>query len=399
MRKISKLAVLDYVHEWRISICFVLALATVLGPILVLFGLKFGIVGNMINQLVEEPRNREIRPASSGRYSTDWFAVLQARPDVDFIVPRTRNIAANIQLKSEKSPYILNVELIPTAMNDPLLPHVKNPPTDYTSLIVSQSTAKKLALQPGDVLDGSISRHYQGRNQRIHLPLKVHSVAPVSAFSRNGAFGSLALLDALEDYRDGHAVPDLGWTGDKVTKTGYYTGFRLFARNLYDIDPLEHWFDEQGIDVHTRANEIDTVQRLDKNLSTLYWAIAPIGLIGFVFSFGASLWANIDRKRKELSILRLVGFNTLDIVWFPILQGLITALLGWLLAIVIYQLTSVMINNMMTSQLEPGQEVCYLLPIHYGIALLITCFSALIASLLAGLRSATIQPAEGLRQL
>ena len=399
MRKISKLAVLDYTHEWRISVCFVVALATVLGPILMLFGLKYGIVGNMIDQLVEEPRNREIRPASSGRYPPDWFGVLQARPDVDFVVPRTRNIAANIQLKSEKSPYILNVELIPTAMNDPLLPGIKNPPTGSSSLIVSQSTAQKLAVQPGDILDGSISRHYRGQNQRIHLPLKIQSIAPASAFNRDGAFGSVALLDALEDYRDGHAVPDLGWTGDTPDKTGYYTGFRLFARDLHDVGSLEHWFDEQGIDVHTRGHEIETVQRLDRNLSTLYWAIAPIGLIGFVFSFGASLWANIDRKRKELSILRLVGFNTLDIVWFPMIQGLITALLGWLLAIIIYQLTSAAINNMMMNQLEPGQKVCYLMPIHYCISLLITCFSALIAALLAGIRSARIQPAEGLRRL
>ena len=74
MFKISKLAMRDYFYEWQISSCYILALATVLGPLLILFGLKFGIVGNMISQLVEEPRNREIRPVGSGHYEMTWFS-------------------------------------------------------------------------------------------------------------------------------------------------------------------------------------------------------------------------------------------------------------------------------------------------------------------------------------
>jgi putative ABC transport system permease protein len=41
MFRIIKLAVKDYFYEWQISACFVLALAAVLGPMLVLFALKY----------------------------------------------------------------------------------------------------------------------------------------------------------------------------------------------------------------------------------------------------------------------------------------------------------------------------------------------------------------------
>ena len=61
--KVFRLATRDYFHEWQMSGCFVLALAAVLGPMLVLFGLKFGIVGAMVDQLIEDPHNREIHPA------------------------------------------------------------------------------------------------------------------------------------------------------------------------------------------------------------------------------------------------------------------------------------------------------------------------------------------------
>ncbi|MGB5468412.1 MAG: peptide ABC transporter permease, partial [Sedimenticolaceae bacterium] len=66
--KTLRLASRDYAHEWQMSGCFVLALAAVLGPMLVLFGLKFGVVGGMLDQLIENPENREIRPVSSGRF-------------------------------------------------------------------------------------------------------------------------------------------------------------------------------------------------------------------------------------------------------------------------------------------------------------------------------------------
>ena len=138
---------------------------------------------------------------------------------------------------------------------------------------------------------------------------------------------------------------------------------------------------------------------MDRNLTAIYWAIAVIGLVGFSLSLGANLWANVDRKRKQLSVLRLVGYRTRDIVWFPMVQALFTAILGWALAASIYYATAWLINDMMAEQVQPGQQVCRLLPVHYAVALAVTCGAAVIAAGLAGMRSARIEPSEGLREL
>jgi len=207
------------------------------------------------------------------------------------------------------------------------------------------------------------------------------------------------LLEALEDFRDGRAVPLLGWEGEPADANRTYPGFRLYARSIYDVAGLRDAFARLNVDVHTRSAEIELVQRMNRNLTAIYWAIAVIGLVGFSLSLGASLWANIDRKRKELSVLRLVGFRTADIVWFPMVQALFTAVLGWALAVAIYQATAWVINDMMAAQLETGQQVCRLLPWHYAIALLLTCGAAVLAAGLAGLRSARVEPSEGLRDL
>jgi putative ABC transport system permease protein len=399
MFRVFGLATRDYLHEWQMSVCFVLGLAAVLGPMMVLFGLKFGIVGAMMQELIEDPGNREIRPVGSGRYDNAWLDNVRARPDVAFLVPRTRSIAATIELSSEQSSRIVPVELIASGDGDPLLAPGEPLPAGLDRIVLSTGAADKLGVKAGDAIDGSLVRRYRGKQERVHLDLKVATVAPPRAFSRDGAFVSVQLLEALEDFRDGRAVPDLGWSGAPANTGRTYTGFRLYARSIDDVAGLGEAFVEIGVDVHTQEAGIELVQRMDRNLSAIYWAIAVIGLVGFSLSLGANLWANVDRKRKQLSVLRLVGFRTGDIVWFPMVQALYTAVLGWVLAVCLSFATAMVINNMMAEQVDPGQQVCRLLLSHYGIALALTCGAAIIAAGLAGLRAARVEPSEGLREL
>jgi len=399
LTKTLRLASRDYAHEWQMSGCFVLALAAVLGPMLVLFGLKFGIVGGMLEQLVENPENREVRPVSSGRFDLAWFQTMQRRSDVAFIVPRTRSIAATIDLNSAQSTRIVSAELIPSGPGDPLLPLDGALPEGMSRVVLSQPAAEKLQVAAGDRIDGSVSRHYGGRKERQHVELTVAAVAPASAFAREGVFADVRLVEAIEDFRDGHAVPDLGWEGEASPDARNYPGFRLYAGSIYDVDTLKDDLTAQGVEVRTKAGDIELVMRMDRNLSAIYWAIAIIGLIGFSLSLGASLWANVDRKRKELSVLRLVGFRTGDIVWFPVTQAFYTGFLGWGLAIGIYFAAAYAINNMLADQMTTGQEVCVLLPQHYALALALTVGAAVFAAALAGWRSARIEPSEGLREI
>jgi putative ABC transport system permease protein len=381
------------------SVCFVLGLAAVLGPMMVLFGLKFGIVGAMMQGLIEDPGNREVRPVGSGRYDDAWLDSVRARPDVAFLVPRTRSIAATIDLSSGSSSRIVSVELIASGEGDPLLAPGEALPAGLDRIVVSRSAADKLGVRTGDVLDGSLARRFRGKQERVHLDLTVAAVAPPRAFTRDAAFVSVELLEALEDFRDGRAVPALGWGGAPLNTGRTYTGFRLYARSIDDVAALGNAFAEIGVDVHTQVAGIELVQRMDRNLTAIYWAIAVIGLVGFSLSLGANLWANVDRKRKQLSVLRLVGFRTRDIVWFPMVQALYTGVFGWALAVCLSLATAVVINQMMAEQVDPGQQVCLLLPFHYGIALALTCGAAVIAAGLAGMRSARVEPSEGLREL
>ncbi|MCF8002679.1 MAG: lipoprotein ABC transporter permease, partial [Chromatiaceae bacterium] len=122
-REILRLAYRDFVHERRISLCFVLALMAVLAPLLVLFGLKFGLVDTLAQRLIESPANREILAVGSRNFDEAWFETIRARPDVGFLIPNTRRIAASLSklLNPESGQDLRALQMIPTGAGDPLL--------------------------------------------------------------------------------------------------------------------------------------------------------------------------------------------------------------------------------------------------------------------------------------
>jgi putative ABC transport system permease protein len=289
--------------------------------------------------------------------------------------------------------------MIPTSRGDPLL-QGRTIPSNLQQIVLSEKAAEKLAVKVGDEINGSLSRRYKGRSERVHLTLQVVDIARHASFTRDGAFTNLSLLEAAEDFRDGRAVPTLGWSGTKVKNDKRtYPSFRLYTRSIYDVSAISNAMQKLGIEVNTRAADIDIVRSMDQNLSLVFWLIALIGLIGFSFSLGASLWANVDRKRKELSVLRLVGFRTGEIIWFPVLQSAFTALFGWLTASLIYLGVSYTINSLFLTQTAGSETICRLLPNHFLVALLLTLGSSIIAASLAGYRAARVEPSEGLREV
>jgi putative ABC transport system permease protein len=397
---IIRLSFRDYSHEWRMSGCFILALASVLAPMMILFGLKFGIVTTMISGLIENPANREINPIGSGRYDDSWIEQLRNRGDVAFVIPRTRALAATIQLKSSTAKRILSTELLATAPGDPLLAGASRLPKNYFEVILSHSAARKLNARVGDEIDASLARQFQGKRERVHLPLEVIGITGAQVISRSVAFVNLELLLASEQFKDGRRVESLGWQGNAGNPDErVYPSFRLYAKSIYDVAGIVTVLEEEGGRFKANVAEISTVQSIDENLTVIFWIIALVGATGFAFSLGASLWANVDRKRKDLSVLRLVGFKSGRIVMFPVLQSCYTGFLGWLLAVLVYLAFEYLINAFLAPRLNLDRTLCFLLIEHFLWALGLTMVIAISAAILGGLRAARIEPSDGLRDI
>ena len=409
-----RLACKDYWHEFLLSACAVLGLAAVLTPLLVLYGVKFGVVQTLTERLRNDPRNLEISPVISGRYTPEYLAKLAAHPDVAFVLPRTRSIAATMDLSAGNGDArsVLVASLEPTAEGDPLLqrfgaavPNMpQSPDTEAIGVTLPSSAAEKLHLKQGDTLNGKVERRFQGKVQTARVALRVAAVLPLAAQQKDVAYVPLALMEATEDYRDGRAVPELGaqngWTGEpRPQGERLYPGFRLYARGLDHVMPLREAFAAQKLDVYTHAEEIEQVTALARALNLIFALICAATAIGFLASTASSVLAGIKRKERVLGLLRLHGFTTGKLMLFPLVQSLLTALAGTALASGVYGVAAFAINKLFSASVTGMEQVCLLLPEHFVLAFAAVSGLALLAALAPALRAARVEPSEVIREI
>ena len=389
---VASLAWQDYRNDAWLSACSVLALVAVIAPLLVLFGLKFGLVSSLTERLETDPATREIIPLGGGRFSSAFIEQLGQRPDVAFAIPRTRQIAATAQVGT------LVLEMLPTAPGDPLLGGLPVP-KGLEQIVLSHTAAEKLAARPGDWLEASFARQVAGRVEARDTRLQVLAVLPLEAFARDGLFAGLGLLEAAEDYRDGRAVPALGWDGEAagVGEQRVYPAFRLYARGLNDVEPLRVFFARQNMLVSTQALSIAQVQSLSRNLSIVFWIIAGLALAGAFAAIFAGALAAVARKRRELSVLRLLGFSTGALLLFVVLQALYSAGFAAVFSAGLYGLAEAGLNQLFVQ--VPGEHASHLLAHHYGLALVAVLGVSAVAAACGGWRVARIQASEGIRDV
>jgi putative ABC transport system permease protein len=393
---LARMAWEDYRADFRLSACTVLALVAVLAPLLVLFGLKFGLIESLTARLERDPSVREIVPMGGGRFAVQSITALAARPDVAFVIPRTRQIAATASLTlSDRQ---VDVEMIPTAAGDPLLGALPAP-VELNTVILSATAAEKLGARAGDSIEAGFGRQVGGRIEVRRTALRVVAVLALEAFGRDALFGPLSLLEAAEDYRDGRAVAELGWTGETADSQAQriYPAFRLYARELEDVENLRQYFAARELPVFTQAAAIAQVQSLSRNLSIVFWLISGLAMAGACAAIFAGALAAVERKRRDLSVLRLLGFSTGALLSFVVLQALYSGVFAALLSVGLYGVAEQGLNLLFAQ--VAGEHVSQLLPRHYLLAGLAVLGVSALAATLGGRRVARIEASEGIRDV
>jgi putative ABC transport system permease protein len=390
------LALADLRHERGLALTAAIACAAVLAPLIVLFGLKAGVVAGLRAELIQNPRAREILNTQNRGFDAAWFRTQRERPEIAFIVPRTRTLSGigNVEIPDRPGETV-RAELIGTAPGDPLLRGLPQP--EGSAVVVSAALAVRLGLAGPADLSLRIVRIVEGRRETMVLPVRALAIAPPAAFGREGLFLPLPLLLLAEDFQDGLIEPDER-TPAIDPEARQFAGFRLYARALEDVVALDQDFRRQNIEISTRAEEIAGLIGLDRNLALLFTTIAVLGGAGYLVSLGLSLWANVARKRRELALLRLSGLSAAGLAAFPVAQAAVTAAAGSLLAAALALSVAWFVNRLSFGARAEEFPVCLILPEHLGVAAGATLAGAMLAALVAGLRAARVEPAEGIRE-
>jgi putative ABC transport system permease protein len=393
---VAYLAARDLLHERRLTICSCVGLAAVLVPLVMLWGLKNGIVEGLRADLIENPRARTVANLTNRRFDPAFLSQLANRPDVAFVAPRLRtlnNEARFERIDKPQSPR--RAELLATGAGDPLLGRIA--PPGPGEIVATASLAERLGLAEGSKVTMKVFRS-QNRDV-LALPLVVKGVAPVSSIGRDAVFADLRLLVLVDDFLE-DKVPPTATPADVNLADRAFAGFRAHARKLEDVLSLESFFRGRDLDVETHAAEIAGLLKLDKSLTTLFTALASLGALGYFASLGVGLYANVERKQSELSLLRLIGLRRGALVRLPILQAAIIAVCGSLLGGLTALVGAAALNELPLPGTGTGNRpLCVVETWQLAVAIGSTTVGAVMAAAFAGRRAAHILPSEGIRNV
>lgn len=400
LRLLATLALQDLWHDRKVSLCIAASLVAVIAPLLLLFGLKHGVVSQLQDELLRDPRNLEVKMLSNGNYDSAWIERLRQRPETGFALGQTRSLNTQADLLMGMQRFVESAEIIATEPGDPQLNLPQLNPVGH-QVILSARAAQRLQAKVGDSVQLRVQRRLDGVNERGELTLTVLAVLDGARFGRAAGFVAPPLLLDLERFRDGYQINAFGvMTGKPVGPLQpLYARARVYAKDIDQVAPLERWLNEQHIETSSRLADIDNVKAINHVLGLIFSVIALAALIGCVASMVGAFLANIDRKRKSLAVLRLLGFKRNAVGGFVVLQALLLSLAGYVGGLGFYAVGSHVFDALLGSSRATGTFVCHITVWHGLAALLLTFLVAALVAVIGAVRAISIQPAESLREL
>lgn len=402
------LAVRDWLFEFRLSLCAVLALASMLTPLLILHGVHTGVIGGLKERLMQDPTVLVIIPESvpPGGFSPGFLAEIRTLPGSQFCIARTRDVAAEIQLSTPAGKF-LSVTLEATAEGDPVLTQfnlqipkeAENNSELPIEAVFSHSAAQKLKISLNDIVNGSLARRLRdGKRENALLKIKVAGILPATSVGTDTVFMGLSILQAIQDYRDGFATPLVAASGDSIPTSRTYESFRLYAKGLEDVEELHTWFEKLSLSVRTKVREIANIRKLDSSLQVVVLIIAATAGTGFLAFMFSSMLAAVRRKEKMLGMLRLLGYTGFSLLLYPISQALLTASLGCVLSFSLYTLIAFGLDWLFSAQIG-GMALCHIDAWHFPLIWVLISSLSMLASWQAAQRAAHIEPSVVIREI
>lgn len=399
-----RLAIADLRLDKKLSFFTIAALIAVIAPLLLLFSLKYGVVSQLRQQLINDPQNLEIVMIGNGNYNKNWFKWLSEQPETGFSIAQTRSLSAVADLRKNSRNFVANAEVIPTGLGDPLLSYDKKQfqLNQLNDSVLSDLSAEKLQAKIGDEIQLIATRNYDGSIDKGIIKLKVVGIIPKVNFNRSAIFVNLALLEAIEDFRDGYTTDLFKDKKGKqrLSRRDSYAKARIYAKSIDDVAPLSLKLrSKYNLDTRTQEKAIANIKAIDSVLSIIFLVIAITAIIGCTLSLIGTFLANIDRKRKEIALLRLIGFKAIDVVGYLIFQAIILTFIAYWLSYLLFLFGSYAINYLLVSRLAGTSFISILEPFHLMQGFL---FSLVLTFIVAGFgakRASKIQPAESLRDV
>lgn len=192
-----------------IFFCQVLAVAAVMIPLLIILGLKHGMIGNMRHTLTDNPTTLEFRLRTPSELTQKQLQVIQSWPETGFARLMFNVNGQSIRLgrldafNQAASPLAFNrnamsCDIKPSGGGDPLIQKSNLKPPREGEIVVSAAVARQLSVQLGDTLVISVARN--DNQDFFHKQLRLVGIIPQSLVARSEVYATVNLSDAIEEF-------------------------------------------------------------------------------------------------------------------------------------------------------------------------------------------------------
>lgn len=374
-------------HDWKATGVLLCVIVSIVTPLLILFGLKQGVINTQRELLLNDPCNLEIKMLGHYHLSPLWFEQKAKDSRIQFIIPITRflNTDINIIDKENKNSF---VDLIPTGQGDPLLKLTAiAAPVQDNEVLITHALAKRLHINKGEQIQSQLFRKMNHESQTSHASLLVKDILPeYSCLQRSAILTTLNFLKTVEDFKEGQQVDLFKVENNKLvtlkkkpnnfkqlsknnhlffssknknpelieqpiktesvvptqTKTTYAKA-RIFAKSLEDVTALsdELRSSSEEIEVISKAAEIEKLKQLNNFLNILLLIVLLIGAVGGGLALGGNFLLTIERKRLQIAQLRLLGIGKKQVNLFLWVQGIIITSMAFIMASLLSLITKI----------------------------------------------------------
>lgn len=326
----ARLAIADLRFERIAALCQVLGLAALLVPLLILLGIKNGVLAERTAALLANPESLRLSIARTADYPRALVDRLRADPDVRFVGPHPAQLAviADFTGLANGASVAQRVALLATGTNDPYLPPGAPPPAPG-QVYLSAALAGAIGLGAGDQAVALLPPR-PGAPDGATMGFEVAGVLPAGIWGRSGALLDETDLFLIHDWTEGKlSGDDLDPLRGEVPPRDSYPSIRLYARDVQAAFRLADRLADEGVPIGASLDQARDLARLEQALGAGFRVVAGVGLVGYAAAFAATLWNSVDRKRRAISLLRLGGLGRAPAAVLPVVQALVIALLGW----------------------------------------------------------------------
>ena len=341
-----KLAVRHLLFERMMTICQIAALACLMAPLLLLFSLRFGILQELQNQLLNDPKVLALTLDTSYRLDATFFKQLEQRPEVGFLVPQITALNALIDLKFPGT--VTRVSVLPTKVGDPVvlrsgIPYERDLAND--EVLVSYDLAQVRELSPGDSVTMVVTRIQNGKRESVRTQLKIKGIVSERFVGDDSLLLNLDMVNAIDDYRNGFNPVLLSDGSNVNTRPRLYAKFRLYAKDLEQVIPLYYYLVDQHLNVSSKVREIENVKAVAHVLNFIFGVIASVSLIGGALALTGLVLSALRASKRNFVLLRLMGQGQKGIYSVVLVEGMIISALGFILSLVLYVLGAGIFNT------------------------------------------------------